>query len=79
MLVKLGIDFENTAQGWWDEGGRDLWTSLAEEADASSTVVDESIAKSWLEQAQAIPGWYDGPEYAPHPICMSQLDPDEIV
>jgi len=79
MLVRLGIDFENPARNWWEEGGSELWESIAESADASSIVVDDSIAKSWLDQAASIPGWDGGPEYAPHPIRMLSLDPDEDV
>ena len=76
-MVKLGIDFENPAREWWAGGGQLLWESIAESADASSVIVDESIAKSWLVQAAEIPGWNAGPEYAPHPIRLSDVDPDE--
>jgi len=79
MMVRLGIDFENPAREWWASGGTELWESIAEAADASAIVVDESIAKSWLEQAATLPGWDEGPEYAPHPIRLLDLDPDEEV
>jgi hypothetical protein len=78
-LLRLSIDFENPAEQWWECGGRDLWESLAEEADASAVVVEDSIARSWLTQAAAIPGWDDGPEYAPHPVCTSDVADDEDV
>ena len=78
-LVRLSIDFENPAEQWWESGGRDLWESLAEEADASAIVVEDSIARSWLTQAAEIPGWHDGPEYAPHPVCTSDVADDEDV
>lgn len=78
MLVKLGIDFENTARHWWESGGRELWTSIAEAPDASKTIVEESIAKSWMAQAAEIPGWFDGPEHAPHPVHLSPLAEDEF-
>lgn len=78
VLVRLGIDFENTARHWWDGGGRELWESIAESPDASKVVVDGSIARSWIDQASQIPGWNDGPEYAPHPVRMSDVDPDDI-
>lgn len=79
MLVRLGIDFENPAREWWANGGGELWESIAESRDASSIVVDESIAKSWLEQAATLDGWQGGPEYAPHPVRLLEVDPDEDV
>jgi hypothetical protein len=74
-MVRLAIDFEN----WWEAGGRDLWESIAEGFDNNDVVLDESLARSWLEQAARIPGWDDGPEYAPHPVLLRELDPDEEV
>jgi hypothetical protein len=79
MLIRLGVDFENAAREWWDGGGRELWESIAEAADASSIVVDEAIARSWIAQASTLPGWHGGPEFAPHPIRLIDLDPDEEV
>ena len=75
-MVRLAIDFENTSP-WWDNGGRDLWESLLEGFDGNDVVVDESIAASWLAQAASIDGWEGGPEYAPHPIRMVDIDEDE--
>lgn len=79
MLVRLAIDYENDAPAWWNGGGRELWESIAEDADASSVVVEESIARSWLDQAAALPGWDAGPEYAPHPVAQSIVADDEDV
>jgi hypothetical protein len=78
-MVRLAIDFENPAENWWEAGGRDLWESIAEGFDNNDVVLDESLARSWLEQAARIPGWDDGPEYAPHPVLLRELDPDEEV
>ena len=77
MFVRLGIDYENPAEHWWENGGRELWEGIAESPDASSVVVDESIADSWLASAAEIPGWSDGPEYAPHPVTKSEVAEDE--
>ena len=79
MLVKLAIDFENPAKLWWESGGRALWESLLESFDNSSVVVEESIARSWLIEAERIPGWTGGPEYAPTPILLKPIDEDEDV
>lgn len=79
MLVKLAIDFECPSPLWWKSGGRELWETILESFDNSSVVVEESIARSWLEQAAQIPGWTGGPEYAPSPICLKQIEEDEDV
>ncbi len=76
-MVKLAIDFENPASGWWESGGRELWESVAEGFDTSQIVLERSLADSWLAQAAMIPGWDDGPEYAPHPVALKDVDPDE--
>ena len=79
MLVKLAIDFECPSPTWWKSGGRALCETILESFDNSSVVVEESIARSWLEQAAQIPGWSGGPDYAPSPICLKPIDEDEDV
>jgi hypothetical protein len=79
VLVKLAIDFECPAPLWWKSGGRALWETLLESFDNSSVVVEESIARSWLVEAERIPGWTGGPEYAPSPILLKPIDEDEDV
>ena len=79
MLVKLAIDFECPAPLWWKSGGQALWETLLESFDNSSVVVEESIARSWLIEAERIPGWTGGPEYAPTPILLKPIDEDEDV
>ena len=78
-MIKLAIDFENPGTEWWESGGRELWGAITEGFESNEVAVDESIADSWLVQAARIPGWQDGPEFAPHPICLKQIDEDEIV
>jgi hypothetical protein len=79
VLVRLAIDYENPARRWWEEGGRELWEGIAEREDAPHVVVEESLARSWLAQAQRLPGWDEGPEYAPHPIAIRPVEEDEEV
>ena len=78
-MIKLAIDFENPASEWWESGGRDLWESITEAFDNNDVALDESLAESWLAQAAQIPGWEGGPEFSPHPICVKELDEDEVV
>ena len=79
MLVRLAIDFENAARSWWDGGGRDLWESIVEGFDNNDVVLEESLARSWLDEAARLPGWDAGPDYAPHPIVLKDVDEDEDV
>lgn len=78
-MIKLAIDFENPGKRWWASGGRELWDSITEGFDNNDVAVDESIARSWLEEAARIPGWEEGPEWAPHPVCLKEVDEDEIL
>jgi hypothetical protein len=73
-MIRLSIDFENTSSMWWEQGGQDLWDAITEGFDGNSVVVDESLAKSWLETASQIRGWDDGPEYAPNPVNVTEVD-----
>ncbi len=76
-MVRLAIDFENSSPLWWESGGRALWESLLEGFDNDDVVLERSIAESVLREMAKIPGWDDGPDYAPHPICVKPIDADE--
>lgn len=76
-MVKLAVDFENSASLWWESGGRDLWESVAEGFDNNEVLLERSIAESWLVAAAELPGWEGGPEFAPHPVRIKQVDEDE--
>lgn len=76
-MVKLSIDFEHPSRTWWENGGQSLWDGIIEETGASSVVLDDDLAGSWVAQACAIPGWEAGPEFAPHPIAVRSLAEDD--
>jgi len=76
-MIRLAVDFENPGREWWEAGGRDLWEALVEGFDGNDVVLERAIAESWLEQAAGIRGWGGGPEWAPHPICVKDVDEDE--
>ena len=40
-------------------------------------LLDDSLAESWLQEARKLPGWEGGPEYAPHPVRMETVDPED--
>ncbi len=79
MLLRLAIDFEHPSRRWWESGGQELWEGAVEDFDTHEVVLEASLAESWLEAAAAIPGWDDGPEYAPHPVQAKPVDEDEEV
>ena len=74
-MKRLAIDYEFSSREWWESGGRDLWEAIAEEAGA--VVLDDHVAESWLADAALLPGWDDGHEFAPHPIAISDHDPED--
>ena len=77
-MTRLSIDFENPSKTWWREGGQDLWDAIAEGFDGNSVVLDDRMAESWLCSAREIPGWAEGPDYAPHPITSAEVDEFEV-
>jgi hypothetical protein len=76
-MTKLSVDFEHPSRTWWESGGQELWEGIIEELGASSVVLDDDIAQSWLAQAANVPGWDAGPEFAPHPIAARALADDD--
>jgi hypothetical protein len=73
-LIRLAIDYEHAARTWWEKGGQELWDGITEGFDGSSVVLDDALAESWLAEARRIPGWDDGPEYAPNPVIAAPVD-----
>lgn len=76
-MTKLSVDFEHPSRQWWEAGGQELWDGIIEESGASSVVVDDDIAQSWLSHARNVPGWDVGPEFAPNPIASRTLADDD--
>jgi hypothetical protein len=74
-VLKLSIDHEFPSRTWWQSGGQGLWDAISD--GLGSVVLEDDIGRSWLAQASALPGWNEGPEYAPHPIASSPVGEDE--
>ncbi|HVH05079.1 MAG TPA: hypothetical protein VNE71_03665 [Myxococcota bacterium] len=74
-MLKLAIDHEFESRTWWQSGGQALWDAISD--GAGSVVLEDAIARSWLEQAGRLPGWNEGHEYAPHPIAAAAFGDDE--
>lgn len=77
-MKKLAIDYEFASRVWWESGGQQLWDAITEDFDGGGVQVDDDLASSWMRQAEAIEGWNDGSEYAPHPIRAVDLAEDDV-
>ncbi len=76
-MLKLAIDFEHPSRRWWENGGQSLWEGILDDLGGSSVVLDDHVAQSWIAAASRIPGWADGPEYAPHPVRAAPVDEED--
>ncbi len=74
-MLKLAIDHEFESRTWWESGGQALWDAISD--GSGSVVLEDAIARSWMEQASRLPGWSEGHEYAPHPIAAAAFGEDE--
>ena len=87
--LSLRIDYENNAEAWWDaarararspegeaEGGAEIFRRFDRAGDKGLDVsADEvTIFEAW---AAALPGFDDGPAYAPRPYLVAQDDGEE--
>ena len=76
-MIRLAIDYEHASRVWWESGGQELWDGIQDGSGSGSVLVDPTIAESWLAEARRVPGWDDGPEYAPHPIRSEPVEDDD--
>ena len=74
-MTKLAIDHEFASRTWWENGGQRLWEAISD--GLGSVLLEDDIARSWLEQASRLPGWDEGLEYAPHPIASGSVAEDD--
>lgn len=76
----IRIDYRNNSKAWWDatwdadtcaeipESCRPLVTELG--CDAVTVSGEDAAAfRAWAEK---LPGWADGPAYAPHPFTFHE-------
>ncbi len=79
-MTRLSIDHEHSDRTWWDAGGQELWDAIADFTDTSSVILDDDVAKSWLEAASRLPGWTraEGAAHAPHPVYATPLREGEV-
>ena len=75
MDYRITIDYENNAEEWWDGGGRALWKQLVSpDFWLDEKIVSGEILDAFLDAAEKIPGYSDGPEYAENPFCVSVVE-----
>jgi hypothetical protein len=76
VQVTILVDQENGAEEWWDAardaGATDvpdaLIPLLCDDATDNEVTVDGEDAAAALAWAATLPGWSEGPAYAPHPL-----------
>lgn len=87
--IRIVVDYENSAGAWWtisrvaarreiqhvSAAERTLPVScerLFEDLDAVTVSAEDAEAfKAW---ASALPGWSDGPTFAPHPFTFADVE-----
>ena len=74
-MIRIAIDFECSADRWWDSGGRELWESLVEGFDGNSVLLDPSIADSVMQQASAPPIIARSPSRERSPLRLGARPP----
>ena len=70
------VDEENNAEIWWDAAEADKTTpaSFARlQGSQSMIVLSKSDAVEFVVWAMSLPGWNDGPSYAPHPLTIQPV------
>lgn len=73
----VGTDWENGDEDWWDAANTATNAPAVWQAAASADpiVVTADEAEQIIAWAETLPGWDEGPEFAPHPLVVYQYDP----
>lgn len=75
-MKRIAVDFENNAEAWWDAATTSdnapeaFAPMLADNAD--EIIVSDEDAITILTWAEQLPGWNDGPEYAPTALTVQE-------
>lgn len=69
--IKVTIDPENNAEIWWNNGGHELWAKFfGDPMGVNEGVLSAQMYHDFFKRAQQIPGFINGPEYAPTPFMV---------
>lgn len=74
-MYTVSIDYENNAEEWWENGGRELWNAFVSPTTwiSEQKVIGREVVV-FLEVAKQIPGWDAGPEHAKYPFFVTEVD-----
>lgn len=76
-MKRISVDFENTAEEWWDAvraaTNRPAPINFLLQTDALDVEVTDIEAEGAIEWAEQLPGWNDGPEYAPTALTVREI------
>lgn len=69
MAKRISVDFENNAETWWnaavtDQNAPAAFAPLLAD-DTDEIEVSDEDGRRIREWAKGLPGWDDGPDYAP--------------
>ena len=80
MPTTIRVDYENNAEAWWiaaatDEDAPGAFGPMLADNTDELTVSDEDAAliRAWAER---LPGWSDGPAYAPTALTFEPTTED---
>ncbi len=86
MNYVITIDKEHNGDAWWtaynatlhpDPRARDIQrvdSIMSQVRNNKSAVIPGDELDVFIEWAESLPGWNDGPEHAPHPLLISEWD-----
>lgn len=77
-MKRISADEENSAEQWWEcvAASNDVPPPIQFllETNATEVTVSDLEAENAIEWAEQLPGWSDGPEYAPTALTVHDAD-----
>lgn len=74
MAKRIAVDFENNAEEWWDAAREALDTpasiNVLLQTNETEVTVSDDEALDVIAWAEQLPGWNDGPDYAPTALTV---------
>lgn len=86
MNYVITIDKEHNGDAWWtaynatlhpDPRARDIQrvdSIMSQVRNNKSAVIPGDELDVFIEWAESLPGWNDGPEHAPHPLLINEWE-----
>lgn len=74
----IAVDFENSAEDWWDairDHGGGCFAEAIEALDANGSITVSAEQKDQLlAHFRRFPGWLEGPSYARYPVTIRRAE-----